>query len=120
MLVIREEQHLQIGAAMRQRFVAEMRQRLDGRFPPSAETEPARLALIDAGIAHAATFEITGRHDVARFLDYFVRYGIAFGTTGETSWAGPVLRSLRLSGSQKMDRIDSVASAVTSRAPGAR
>ena len=62
------------------------------RFLPSqclAVGEPRLPNLIQSGIEHAASYGITTRRDVCKFIDLMVVFGRDFDT--RLPWAGPIL-----------------------------
>lgn len=87
------------------RFETRMVNRLRSNYPAQTRgTADAELrATIRAGVARAATHSVTDESDVERYLDCVIEHGPEFD---RTQWAAPILSNSRLSGSEKMNRID--------------
>ena len=107
-LVVRREQMQAFEQALLTTFVNRMADRLRDRFPAeTANLRPADLeATIRAGIAAAARHGVRDEADVARYLEFVVTYGPSFDVDERTAWAGAILRRTDLSGTGKMNALD--------------
>jgi hypothetical protein len=43
---------------------------------------------------------------VARYIEYMMIYGLSFDSDQRLDWAGKILKTEEISGSEKLDRID--------------
>ena len=62
-------------------------------------------AIVGEATRRAATYGIVGESDVTRFVEFVFEYGGGFE---QLAWAAPVLRSLELTGDEKVDRLGSI------------
>ena len=108
MLRIRKEQLDVFSKHMRQQFEDRMAVRLRSRFPDhTSQMDDAELrTLVHDGTDRAKAHGVAKQFDVQRYLECMVLHGADFDSAPATSWAGDILRDTRLTGTEKMDRID--------------
>ena len=109
MLVIRKEQMEVLSAAMRDQFEWRMVDHLRTKFPDRTQEFPdekIRLVVQDS-MRKAKGYNIEYEDDIRRFIEYLVIYGIRLDVREETQWIGDILRRDDLTGTAKMDLIDS-------------
>ena len=108
MLTVRREQMDALSRYSLEQFEAAMLRHLRARFPEQTvgRLDPELRKLIKEGISQAAVYGITLENDVRRYLECVVLYGPDFDRNPETAWAGEILRSDDLDGTEKIDRID--------------
>jgi hypothetical protein len=109
MLVIRKEQMDILSAHMRARFEWRMVDHLRAKFPDRTKELPdekIRLVVQDS-MRKAKGYHIEYEDDIRRFIEYLVIYGIRLDVREETQWIGDILRRDDLTGTAKMDLIDS-------------
>lgn len=96
------------GEATR-RFEERMTAHLRQRFPERTTSLPdERIVMaVREGRLRAESYEIVLEDDIRRFLEYFVTYGTQLDTADDARWISDILRRADLSGTQKMDVIDS-------------
>jgi hypothetical protein len=70
---------------------------------------PELRGTIRAGMDSAAKYDITSEVDIRRYLECVVVYGPDFDTNAKTAWAGSILNNKKLSGTEKMNRVDEYA-----------
>ncbi|WNG56715.1 hypothetical protein F0U59_19610 [Archangium gephyra] len=106
---ITASQMREMGRVMQQRFELGAMDYLRTNFADwsKSKSDAELLGFIRLGINRARVHGVTTEADVLRYLDYMVIYGQEFDTEPATSWAGEILCSQELSGTEKMDRIDS-------------
>jgi hypothetical protein len=112
-LVISNDQLLIFGRYRVQEFIARMALEMTAAFPIETEllSGPALDGMILAAIEQSRLYGITLEVDVQRYVEYLFAFRADFDTI---DWAGCILRDDRLTGTQKMDSIDSyVVSALT-------
>lgn len=109
MLVIRKEQMEVLSAAMRDQFEWRMVDHLRTKFPDRTQELPDdRIRLVvQNSIKKAESHGIEYEDDIRRFIEYLVIYGARLDTREETRWIGDILRREDLTGTAKMDLIDS-------------
>jgi len=105
--VIRRGQIERFEAVLARQFVLDAMVRARERFPHLEGTPADELeTLITDGIARAQGYGIAGRIDLLRYLDYVARHGLAFEQRPEFERALAILERTDLTGSAKMDQID--------------
>ena len=106
MLTMRSEQMGVLSHDVRRRFELQMHGHLRQHFASQTEhmTDGELLAHITSGITKAEMYGIKSQFDVMRFLEYTVMYGTDFDS--RSPWARKILNSPDISGTKKMDRID--------------
>ncbi len=95
MLVIRPEQLHALRLPRRQQFILEMAAHLRRHFPVriAPDSDDILFARIDAALLRAASFELSSRQDLSRFLNLAAFLGWDFLDLPENAWM-----SSRLSG----------------------
>ncbi|MDP3000156.1 MAG: hypothetical protein Q8N47_21915 [Bryobacterales bacterium] len=68
--------------------------------------EPDLRSLVRDSVAKAKTYGVVAEDDVQRFIDCRMIYGPEFDTAKETHWAGQILRTPSLNGTEKMDYVE--------------
>ena len=108
MLRIRQAQMRVLGDRMRRDFERRMVEHLRTRFDKELREldEPALRAFVRDGIESARQYGVTSEDDVRRYLECMAQHGAHFDAAPATAWAGRILRTEGLDGSQKMDRIE--------------
>lgn len=111
MLKIRQSQMDSLSEAMLKRFEDRMVMHLRAACPEQTRElpEPELRGTIRAGMGSAAKYEITSEIDIRRYLEGVVVYGLDFDTNPKTAWAGSILNNKKLSGTEKMNRVDEYA-----------
>lgn len=106
MLTIRDLQMKIFGEEMRRRFELRMAQDLRVAFPERTErfNEDDLRSVIHRAIDHCISHGINLEGDVARYLEYVIRYGADFGSASPR--VSRILEMKGINGTQKMDRID--------------
>lgn len=101
------QQFDQLGGLRRERFNNELVQRLRTGFPALlagknlSDSDLGRV--IERVIEMADGYGIRAEEDVRTFLDCVLTLGPAFDQSPSFPWAGDILRSDSLSGTQKVD-----------------
>jgi hypothetical protein len=85
------------------RSMAHLRSRFPQKLTPTSEDD--LRAFLRSGMAKAGVYGIVNEGDVARYFEYMVEYGADFDTALGSSWAAPILTSLK-SGFEKMNELD--------------
>lgn len=108
MLHIRKEQMEAFKSDILRKFEDGMAVHLRSQFPEQTKQmkEPELRELVHKGILRAREYEVMFEPDVCRFLECIMVYGIDFDTAPKTAWAGKILRDKKMTGREKMDRID--------------
>ena len=109
MLSIRQEQMDVLSAYTRNQFEQRMIKHLREKFPDRTKDLPdekIRLVVQDS-MRKAKGYNIEYEDDIRRFTVYLVIYGTRLDTREETQWIGNILRRDDLTGTAKMDLIDS-------------
>ena len=108
MLTIRREQMEALGRQSLQQFEAALLEHLRTRFPTQTDgrLDPELRTMIHDGIDRATVYGITLENDVRRYVEWMVLYGPDFDRNPETAWAGDILRTDDLDGTEKIDRIE--------------
>ena len=106
MLTIRAEQMKVLGEAVQRRFETRMAAYLRHAYADHVTifSDEGLFDLIRQGIHDSAQYEIVTERDVARYIGYTVTYGPEFHHAA--SWAAEILRTPKINGTQKMDRLD--------------
>lgn len=109
MLVIRQEQMNVLSAYMRDRFEQRMVDYLRAKFPDRTQDLPDERirVVVQNSTKKAESYGIEYEDDIQRFIEYLVIYGTRLDTREETQWIGDILRRDDLTGTAKMDLIDS-------------
>ena len=108
MLTIRYEQMQALDQAMQRQFERQMLAHLRAAFSSQTarSSDEYLTALIRQGIRNAAGYGVVNEFDVGRYIEYVLLYGPNFDSDSKTAWAGEILRTEEINGTQKMDRID--------------
>lgn len=109
MLTIRKEQMDVLSAYARNQFEQRMIKHLRAKFPDRTKDLPderIRLVVQDS-MRKAKGYHIEYEDDIRRFTEYLVIYGTRLDVREETHWIGDILRRDDLTGTAKMDLIDS-------------
>ena len=108
MLTLRREQMQALERYALEQFIARMSARLHARFRRETEkvAEPDLRTLIRRAITKAETYGVSDEADVARYLEFVIRYGPEFDTQETTAWAGRILKHADQSGTEKMNALD--------------
>ena len=108
MLIIRRAQIGVLEGWARLELEQRLARHLRDRFAVARDLDADGLrALIQHGIRRAETYGVQSEYDVRRFLEFLAMYGRSFDSDPRIPWAGEVLRRSDLSGTEKMDRLDS-------------
>ncbi len=109
MLIIRRAQIEALEGWARLQLEQRLGLHLRNRFPAACRDLDADglRALIQHGIGRAEAYGVQSEYDVGRFLEFVAMYGRSFDSDPRIPWAGEVLRRSDLSGTEKMDRLDS-------------
>lgn len=109
MLTIRKDQIKILDNYIQKQFIIKMVTFIESNFHEElVKFSPQELsALIQEGINRASEFGIVWEDDIQRFLECMFIYGHDFGKNQKIKWAYKILREEGLTGTQKMDRIDS-------------
>jgi hypothetical protein len=104
MLTIRKAQYQVFREEAYQDFARRMVAHLRKCFPQQASAMPeAELSgLVAHGRMRSESYGIILEEDVKCFLELMMRYGREFDTAQKTNWAGQILRTRRLKGSEKV------------------
>jgi len=109
MIVIRKEQMKIFSQYQLDTFFETMEQSLKRKY--SVETKNMARAdlreLVEVGVVEAEKYGIKDENDVSRFLEYLVIYGRDFGQLPEMRWAYQFLSDPELTGSEKINQLDS-------------
>lgn len=108
MLKMRKQVMKAFRQMMLEQFEDEMVLHLRSAFPKKTEAadDEQLRALVRKGIARADGYEVVLVGDVQRYLEYMVDYGEDFDRDPTVSWAGQILRTDGIDGTEKMDRLD--------------
>ena len=108
MLIIRKEQMESFRKYIIEQFVDRSVIHLQAIFPDKTKhiAETDLRAIIHRGLNKAEIYNVRIENDVLRFLEYILKYGEDFDTSGGTAWAGEILRMENVQSSIKMDRLD--------------
>jgi hypothetical protein len=108
MLTIRKEQMEALSEHMLDSFRKRLAEHLRQKLPAHTELmdAPTLEATINAGIERAGRCGVTGENDIRRFVECMFVHGPHFDTDPAAAWAGDILRTDGLSGTEKMDRIE--------------
>jgi hypothetical protein len=109
-MIIRKRQMETLSKQMRLQFEDRMVAHLRSNFPNHdliSDEEKLRL-MIQGGMVRAARYDITFEDDIRRYLEYMLTLVPDFDVNPSASWAGEILRSNRIDGTNKMRRIDNV------------
>ena len=109
MLMIRKEQMDMFSAYVRGQFEWRMVKHLQEKFPDrTANLSDERIRIVVQNIMKKAeNYRIEYENDIRRFIEYLVIYGTRWDDLQETEWMADILRRDDLSGTIKMDLIDS-------------
>ena len=88
-------------------FVTHMIEHLSSVFPHRWSAGKELKRFIFEGIRKASRYGVYLEEDVGLYLELASVYGGDFDTNPQTGWAGEILNDPHLSGSEKMDRLDS-------------
>ena len=111
MLKIRQAQMDSLSEAMLKQFEDRMVLYLRAACPEQTRDvpEPELRSTIRAGMDSAEKYDITSEVDIRRYLECVLVYGPDFDTNPKTAWAGYILNNKKLSGTEKMNRVDEYA-----------
>jgi hypothetical protein len=105
MLTLRKEHYEAFRETAREEFVRRMLTHLRDTFPK--QTEPISKADLEAFVKRhrerAEAYNITLADDVEYYIDCAMKYGEHFDTDKKTNWAGQILRTPSLKGSEKVE-----------------
>jgi len=95
MLTIRPAQVEVFSEAAMKSFEELMLPHLKKFFPAFCEAtaEPKLKELIRYGVKRAASYQITAKRDVSRYIDLMVSLGTDFDKDKQLPWAGEILRT---------------------------
>jgi len=104
MLTIRKEQYEVFREKASREFTGLMTVHLREAFPEqtAAISDTDLSGFVARGGMRAESYGITIEDDVQYFLDCMMKYGEKFDTAQETNWAGQILRTPCLKGSEKV------------------
>jgi hypothetical protein len=109
MFRLSKEQLQALSATVEQSFITRTLHHLRDGFPLEIEAHgllgPALDAMVQRGVAEAATFGITQEDDVRLYLECMLLLSPCFSSDPRWPWATEILRSEELSGTAKMDMI---------------
>jgi hypothetical protein len=105
MLNIRPEQMRLLGQSLQEQFEANMVRYLRRDYAKyvSHFSDERLFELIEQATNDARLYGVTSERDVARYIGYAVTYGREFHFE---SWAADILKTPKINGCQKMDRLD--------------
>jgi hypothetical protein len=108
MLTIRKEQLTALERERERQFACKMIGHLRQQFPTQTEKkdDDELLADVRQGVRTSAKYGISAECDVARYIEYMMIYGLSFDSDQRLDWAGKILKTEEISGSEKLDRID--------------
>jgi hypothetical protein len=108
MPVFRREHIAEFQKVSTRQFVTTMADHLRTKFPAECGSQTAeRLRqFVSSGMERATSYKVLAEGDVRRYLERMVIHGPDFDTNRRTHWAGQVLRTVRLNGTEKMDAIE--------------
>lgn len=107
MLTIRKAQMDVLSAYARECFIKKTSQNALKLFPddPKIKSEPALRALIEGGIAQAASYGIEGEREVGLFIFLACDFGLGFEKQKDKRWIQRILLDKSFDGQEKMDVI---------------
>ena len=105
MLTVRQGQMDTLAESMMRRYEQRVAERLRAQFPAKLDpvSDEDLREHVRTGATKAKGYGITAESDMTRYLEYTVEYGPEFDAT---PWARRVLADEKLSGREKMDRLD--------------
>jgi Domain of unknown function (DUF4123) len=108
MFTIRKEQFEMFQMASLRQFEHKMILHLRTEFADQAKSkaDSEQRTLVEMGIKRAAFYKILMEADVSRYLECMFRWGQNFDLNPDTNWAGQVLRTRSLTGTEKMNYIE--------------
>ena len=108
MLRIRKEQMEAFKNDILQKFEDRMSLYLHSQFPEKTQKiqETDLRQMIRTGTFRARKYGVTLEPDVCRFLECMMVHGFNFDTDPKIVWAGKILRDEKMTGREKMNRID--------------
>ena len=108
MLVIRKEQMEVLGRYMLKQFEDRMVIHLRSGFREQTKDMPETdlRSMIQTAIDKGKVYNVTTEDDVQRYLEYMMIYGPEFDTDPKTMWAGEILRTEDMDGTEKMELMD--------------
>ncbi|CDH44861.1 hypothetical protein [Candidatus Contendibacter odensensis] len=109
MLSIRKEQMEVLSGYMREQFEWRMVKHLREKFPDRTKdlADDKIRVVVQSSMKKAEGYGIEYEDDIRRFLEYLVIYGTRLDVREETQWIGDILRRNDLTGTAKMNLIDS-------------
>src|ERR1017187_1346093 len=104
MPTFRKEHIAAFGQVSLRQFESKMAAHLRTKFPAECGSQTAeRLRqFVSSGIERAGSYKVIAEGDVRRYLERMVIHGFDFDTNLPTHWAGQVLRTVRMNGTEKM------------------
>jgi len=104
MLTLRREHYQAFQETAKTEFVRRMRVHLRKEFPQKTATMPGPDldGFITRHRTRAEAYNISLADDVEYYLDCAMRYGEHFDTDPKKNWAGQILRTPSLKGSEKV------------------
>ena len=110
MLTMSQKQFEQLGADQKQRFIAQLMERL--RLDLPVQTKPlddqALRELIEDGSRHAETYGLFSEAHVRVYCAMMLRHGRDFDADPKLPWAGDILNDETLAPRDKVARLDGV------------
>ena len=92
---------------MRRRFESLLLEHLHAAFPNYVHdlSEEGIIALIQKGIVDSSKYGVINEADVARYVEYMLILDPEFDSNPKSAWAGEILQTHGITGTQKMERI---------------
>ena len=108
MLIIRDEQLEVFTNLLQTPFENRVMRRLRERFPRQTKALPGEKLRehVREQIARAKSYGLRSKRDICRYIDYTFVFSPDFDRSPKTSWARAILCARKLSGAEKMQRID--------------
>jgi hypothetical protein len=114
MLRIRQDQMDAFREPLLEDFVDRLARHLRAMFEDDlASLDDGQLkAMLHRVIRKAGDYGVQIEFDVARYAEYSVFLGERFDENAVMPWAGAILRDVSLSGTERMNRLDTIATEV--------
>ena len=108
MLTIRHEQMQALQEAMRRQFGARLLEHLRVKFPGNVQdlSDEEMRDLIRKGIGDSSKYGVINEADVVRYVEFMLILGPEFDSNPKSAWAGEILQTQGMTGTQKMEKID--------------
>src|ERR1035437_7604303 len=113
----RKEHIAAFGQVSLRQFETSLAAHLRTKFPAEcgSHAEEGLRQFVSAGIERAASYKVIAEGDVRRYLERMVIHGFDFDTNRRTHWAGQVLRTVSVDGTEKMAAIERLAAQMEDR-----